>query len=330
MQQAKILLLAFSVWSCWVTAALAEGDGPCPELPKTLLRKLLYDEPYYLLEELGKLETWMSQAGMRTWRDNVANVHGRADGSIDNATEIIIGSHYDTVIDGGKYDGALGIIVGIAAVKARMVQMAACKGYATWQQLEALTVEPILDLRQLLGHKVLALLPQPLHIIGFSDEEGVRFQSTFLGSKAVAGQLGGILEMEDASGITIREALELHGYSLLEDSLQAMKLPVDKVKAYFEVHIEQGPILESLNEPVGVVAGIAGQTRLYAVVKGEQGHAGTVPMTLRKDPMVVAARVIAKLEDICHEILANDTSSNLVCTAGAIYVYPNAGNVIPR
>lgn len=170
------------------------------------------------------------------------------------------------------------------------------------------------------------LLARSLEVVGFADEEGVRFQSTYLGSRALSGGLAasGALDARDASGVSLRELLVQRGVS------DAAELAVGRggALAYVEVHMEQGPVLEAAGARLAAVAGIAGQTRLGLTVRGEQGHAGTVPMPLRRDPVPAAAHIVAALERRCGGHAAKDSPTGLVCTVGTLQVWPGASNVI--
>ncbi|KAJ8470404.1 hypothetical protein OPV22_024747 [Ensete ventricosum] len=206
---------------------------------------------------------WMQDAGLRTWVDQMGNVHGRSDALNTTAETLLIGSHLDTVVDAGKFDGSLGIICAISALKV------------------------------LKTNGKLHKLSRPVEVIAFSDEEGVRFQSTFLGSAAIAGQLpASALRTFDKNGATIQDVLKENSFEGSDASLLQVKYDPESVWGYIEVHIEQGPVLESLGSPLGIVEGIAGQTRLKVKVSGSQGHAGTVPMLMRQDPMAAAAELI--------------------------------------
>ncbi|KAK4754338.1 hypothetical protein SAY87_002442 [Trapa incisa] len=302
----------------------------------SLYPEILRDEAVSRLYELGKVSDaegylertfmspasvragylirgWMEDAGLRTWIDKMGNVHGRADGSNPSAKALLIGSHLDTVIDAGMFDGSLGIVSAISALKA-------------------------LSVRGKLGRLV-----RPVEVIAFSDEEGVRFQSTFLGSAAIAGILpASALQYSDKSGSTVQEVLRSNSLDATEGNLHELKYDPESVWGYAEVHIEQGPVLERVGIPLGVVKGIAGQTRLKVTVRGTQGHAGTVPMSMRQDPMVAAAELIVLLENVCkhpEDFLSFDEhckdssvkslAGSLVCTVGEISPWPSASNVIP-
>ncbi|XP_078438401.1 allantoate amidohydrolase [Wolffia australiana] len=307
------------------------GDGAADELFPEILR----DEAVARLYELGRISDadsylertflspafnrastqvreWMEDAGLRTWMDQMGNVHGRVDGANTSEAALLIGSHIDTVIDAGFYDGSLGVISAIAAVKAMKNSVS------------------LDDVRR------------PVEIIAFSDEEGVRFQSTFLGSSAIAGTLPvSALQVSDKSGTTLHDVLKANSMEATEESLMQVKYDPSSVWGYVEVHIEQGPVLEALGYPLGVVKGIAGQTRLKVTVSGSQGHAGTVPMSMRQDPMTASAELILALETLCKEPAkfltrtsqcdapVGDSLDGLVCTVGELSPWPGASNVIP-
>ncbi|RVX02720.1 Allantoate deiminase 2 [Vitis vinifera] len=216
------------------------------------------------------IREWMEDAGLRTWMDQMGNVHGRVEGMNPSADALLIGSHLDTVVDAGIFDGSLGIISAISVLKVLNIT-------AKLQKLR-----------------------RPIEVIAFSDEEGVRFQSTFLGSAAVAGVLpASALQISDKSGVTVQNALMDNSIEATEETLSQLKYDPKSVWGYVEVHIEQGPVLEGIGLPLAVVKGIAGQTRLKVTVRGSQGHAGTVPMSMRQDPMAAAAELIVLLESLC-------------------------------
>ncbi|XP_026399306.1 allantoate deiminase 2-like isoform X2 [Papaver somniferum] len=262
---------------------------------------------------INLVQSWMEDAGLRTWVDQMGNVHGRADGMNSHAEALLIGSHLDTVIDAGIFDGPLGIVCAVSALK-------------------------VLKIRGKLGN-----LKRPVEVIAFSDEEGVRFQSTFLGSAAISGtRPASALLISDKSGVTVQDVLKENSFDATEESYLQLKYDPQSVWGYIEVHIEQGPVLESVGLPLGVVKGIAGQTRLKVTVRGSQGHAGTVPMSMRQDPMTAAAELIVLLETMCKNpadftsydkhcngFAAESLAGSLVCTVGEISSWPGASNVIP-
>jgi allantoate deiminase len=233
---------------------------------------------------------WMREAGMMVRHDNIGNLRGRYDSDPTGKPTLIIGSHLDTVRDAGRYDGPLGVMVAIAAV----------------QRL----------------HDLEKRMPFAIEVIAFADEEGLRFSSTYLGSRAVAGTFDTAdLDRTDDDGVTMAEAIGTFGGDparIGEDRWQGGKL-----LGYVEIHIEQGPVLEGLRLPVGVVTAIAGQARFRITFTGSAGHAGTVPMRGRRDALAAAAEFVlaVEAEGASHE--------GLVATVGQLSVYPGASNVIP-
>ena len=237
------------------------------------------------------LLSWMREAGMRTHLDAIGNVCGRYEGDRPGLPCLMLGSHYDTVRDAGKWDGPLGLITAISCVGAM--------------------------------HKRGQRLPFAIEVIGFADEEGVRFASTLLGSRAVAGTFDeSVLGAKDRQGISMREALSQFG--LDPGRIGAAARSRSELHGYVELHIEQGPVLECESLPVGVVTAISGATRLAASLTGMAGHAGTVPMLLRRDALAGAAECIVAIEAFCRT-----DEGGLVGTVGYIHAMPGATNVIP-
>ena len=237
------------------------------------------------------LLSWMREAGMRAHLDAIGNVCGRYEGERSGLPCLMLGSHYDTVRDAGKWDGPLGLITAICCVA---------------------------DL-----HRRGRRLPFAVEVAGFADEEGVRFSSTLLGSRAVAGTFDeSVLNTRDKAGLTMREALQKFGFD--PDHIGAAARARRELLAYVELHIEQGPVLEEKNLPVGVVTAIAGATRLAANLAGMAGHAGTVPMALRRDALAGAAECIVAIEEFCKA-----DQAGLVGTVGSIDATPGTTNVIP-
>lgn len=226
---------------------------------------------------------------MTTRMDGMANLIGHYGGATPGAPVVLIGSHLDTVRDAGRYDGMLGVLMGIDAVA----------------RLNA-------DGRR---------LPFAIEVVGFGDEEGVRFGHTLLGSRALAGTLDdAALAATDAEGTSLAQALEAFGVT--PGGWRSSALDPATVAAYLEVHIEQGPVLERANLPVGVVTAIAGATRLAVTLRGEAGHAGTVPMEARRDALVGAAEAILAVERVARD-------HGVVATVGCIEATPGAVNVVP-
>jgi len=238
----------------------------------------------------GQLADWMRAADMEVTIDAVGNVVGRYLSDAPDAKTLITGSHYDTVRNGGKYDGRLGILLPLALVH---------------------------DLHAR-GEK----LPYHLEVIGFAEEEGVRFRSTFLGSNAVTGRFDmALLDATDADGATMRDALVAAGHD--PAAIPAIARDAGDVLAYVEVHIEQGPVLLERGLPVGVVTAIAGSSRYLVELTGLASHAGTTPMTMRQDAAAAAAEIVLLVEERCGRFPA------LVGTVGQLQVPNGSVNVIP-
>ena len=233
---------------------------------------------------------WMREAGMAARLDGIGNVVGRYEGDQPELPALLLGSHYDTVRDAGKWDGPLGIITAIA-----------CVGD--------------------LNHRG-KRLPFALEVVGFSDEEGVRFGSTLLGSRALAGTFNAsALNVRDRDGVSMREAMQRVG--LDPDRIGAAARSRGEFLGYLELHIEQGPVLEAEGLPVGIVTAISGATRLNVTLSGMAGHAGTVPMTMRRDALTGAAECLLAIETQCR------SDVGLYGTVGYLEAAPGASNVIP-
>ncbi len=233
---------------------------------------------------------WMREAGMKIRVDAVGNLIGHYEGDKPNAKMLLLGSHLDTVRNAGKYDGPLGVILAIVCV----------------EQL----------------HRKKIRLPFAMEVVGFSDEEGVRFQVPYLGSKAIAGCFDKKdLARKDAEGISMSQAIKNFGGNPAK--LNAARLNRNDLLGYVEAHIEQGPVLEQKGLPVGVVSGIAGQTRTRVTFLGRAGHAGTTPMNLRQDALCAAAEMVLAAENLAKKTLG------LVATVGEISAKPGASNVVP-
>ncbi|MFT9216585.1 MAG: allantoate amidohydrolase [Acetobacter malorum] len=234
---------------------------------------------------------WMQAAGMKTRIDAAGNLVGRYEGLTPDAPALLIGSHIDSVRDGGRYDGMLGVLMGVELVAHYAAQ----------------------------GRR----FPFALEVIGFGDEEGSRFPAAMLTSRAVAGLLKEApADMQDPAGITLQDALAEDGLAL-ERMPEAARKP-EEILAYLEAHIEQGPVLEAENRAVGVVTAIAAQYRFRVRMKGVAGHAGTMPMTLRQDALAAAAEAVLAIEKI-----GQSGPSDLVATVGQLTVVPGVPNVVP-
>jgi allantoate deiminase len=233
---------------------------------------------------------WMREAGMRTRTDAIGNLIGHYDGRKPNAKCLLLGSHLDTVRNAGKFDGPLGVILAIATV----------------EHLHCRKIH----------------LPFAIEVIGFADEEGVRFQTAYLGSQTLAGCFDvKNLKRRDGNGISMADAIKRFGGNPVK--LKAARLNAKQLIGYVEAHIEQGPVLEKANLALGIVSAIAGQTRARVNFLGRAGHAGTTPMSRRKDALCAAAEFIAGVEALAKR------TAGLVATVGEIAALPGASNVIP-
>jgi allantoate deiminase len=239
------------------------------------------------------LAAWMARSGMSVRVDAIGNIRGvyppkLSTAGAASAPRLYIGSHLDSVPNAGAFDGVLGVAVAIALV-------------------------------EMLGDE---RLPFAIEVIGFSDEEGVRFGVPFLGSRALTGAFDtALLDQRDESGCTMRDAIRAFG---LDPNRIPHAVAGPDAIGYLEFHIEQGPILDDLNLPLAVVDVISGQSRADVTFTGRAAHAGTTPMTARKDALACAAAWIGEVE---REATA---TPGLVATVGRIDVQPGAGNVVPE
>jgi allantoate deiminase len=233
-----------------------------------------------------EITSWMKPLGAQVRVDAAGNLRGLYPAAEPNAPRLLIGSHLDTVPNAGAYDGVLGVVLAVAL------------------------------LEELQGRR----LPFDIEVVGFSEEEGVRFGTPFIGSRALVGRLDQeLLDVRDAQGISVRRAIEEFGLNP-EDIAQA-ELANDAL-GYLEFHIEQGPVLEKLNLPLAAVEAIAGQSRSEFTFKGRANHAGTTPMHLRCDAIAGAAEWIGMVERLAQRV------HGLVATVGKIEAKPGATNVI--
>jgi allantoate deiminase len=237
-----------------------------------------------------QVSSWMRDAGMAVRKDNVGNLLGRYESGDGGGPTLILGSHLDSVRDAGKYDGPLGVMVALAAVK-RL-------------------------------HDSGSRLPFAIEVVGFADEEGLRYGTPYLGSRALAGAFDVTdLTHMDAQGVSLADAIRTFGGD-------PARLAVDRwhggnLLGYVEVHIEQGPVLEARDLPVGIVSAINGQARYRLTFTGEAAHAGTTPMDRRKDALVTAAEFVLVVEAEARE------TDGLVATVGELAVRPGVTNVVP-
>jgi len=253
------------------------------EEPGWITRTFL-SEPMHRVH--ADLRAWMEQAGMSVHVDAAGNLRGHYAGSTADVPKLIVGSHLDTVPHAGAFDGILGVVLGVALAKA-------------------------------LGGRRLRF---GIEVVGFSEEEGVRFGSPFIGSRALVGTLNdALLGKRDSAGVSLAAAIRAFG--LNPAAIGEARLP-GATLGYLEFHIEQGPVLESLNLPLGVVTAIAGQSRLEVSFEGQANHAGTTPMHLRRDALAGASEWISAVESEARAV------PSLVATVGKIEAQPGAGNVI--
>ncbi len=257
------------------------------ETPGQLTRVYLSPEHLRANQQVAE---WMQAAGMRTWQDEVGNICGRYEGQTAGAPAILLGSHLDSVRNAGRYDGPLGVLTAIETV--------------SWLNQQNIR------------------LPVAVEVIGFADEEGTRFGITLLGSKGITGRWPeSWVSHPDAKGITVAQAMQACGLDAAKIG-EAARQPEDIV-AYLELHIEQGPCLEDAGLALGVVTAINGARRLNCRFTGLAGHAGTVPMTHRKDALAAAAEWMVFIESCTQQ-----RGSQLVATVGTISCAPGAVNVI--
>ncbi|TRY27543.1 Zn-dependent hydrolase [Brevibacillus sp. LEMMJ03] len=233
---------------------------------------------------------FMEEAGLSVREDEAGNLIGRKEGRNPQAPVVLVGSHLDSVFNGGNFDGPLGVLAGVEVLQTMNEQ-----GVAT---------------------------EHPIEVIAFTDEEGARFSYGMIGSRAIAGSLKREeLEHRDKDGVSIAEAMRASG--LDPDAVGKAARPKGSVKAYVELHIEQGKVLESRGLSVGVVSGVAGPLWLKFVLEGEAGHAGATPMALRRDPLAAAAEIMLVIEREARK------AGTAVGTVGQVTVSPGGVNIIP-
>ena len=234
------------------------------------------------------LTAWMRAAGMTVHRDALGNLIGRYPAAVPDAPLLLIGSHLDSVPNAGKYDGVLGVLLGLAALQALA---------GRW-------------------------LPFAVDLLAFSEEEGIRYRTPYLGSRAVCGRFdAALLDRTDAAGVPLADALRTFG-------LDPARIPEaayhgEHLLGYLEAHIEQGPVLEAAQVPVGVVEATVGQSRLWVSFHGKAGHAGTLPMEHRRDALSAAAELVLHVEALSR------STAGLRGTVGTITIAPGAVNVVP-
>lgn len=253
------------------------------EVPGSVQRTFLSPPMRDCHQEISR---WIEPLGAQMHLDAAGNLRALYPAARVDGPRLLIGSHLDTVPDAGAYDGILGVVLAVALLEG------------------------------LQGRR----LPFAIELIAFSEEEGVRFRTPFIGSRALVGRLDGqLLNIHDAQGITVRKAIE--NFGLNPENIPQARLGSDAL-GYLEFHIEQGPVLESLNQPLAAVEAIAGQSRLEFTFVGRANHAGTTPMHLRRDAIAGSAEWIGTVERVAREI------PHLVATVGKIEARPGAANVI--
>ncbi|MED3996955.1 Zn-dependent hydrolase [Peribacillus frigoritolerans] len=233
----------------------------------------------------------MMEYGLTVKEDGFGNIFGKLDGTLKDAPSVLLGSHFDSVPNGGAYDGPAGVIVAL--------------------EVAALFAENQLTPKY------------PLEIVALIEEEGARFGGGLMGSRGIVGTLSeeSFKNLKDKDGITTIEAMSKIG---LDFTLPKRRNP-NSIKAFLELHIEQGPILEEKNIPIGVVEAIVGLTQFEVTIEGKAGHAGTTPMDRRTDALVAAAQIISQLPSFAIE-----EGEGTVITTGRLDVLPNGANVIPN
>ena len=236
------------------------------------------------------IKATMREYGLDVREDGFGNIFGKLEGTIEGAPSVLIGSHFDSVPNGGSYDGPAGVVAGLEVAKL---------------------------------FRENGLTPKyPLEAVAMIEEEGARFAGGLMGSRAMLGVLGKeeFAALADKDGIMTVEAMKSIG---LDPTLPG-KRDKSEIKAFLELHIEQGPILEEEGIPIGIVEAIVGLAQLQVTVQGSAGHAGTTPMDRRADALVAAAKIVTKLPE-----LAEEQGNGTVITTGRLNVFPNGANVIP-
>ncbi|WP_019423754.1 allantoate deiminase [Paenibacillus sp. OSY-SE] len=270
------------------TVRLVEWLSQFGNDPDGGVSRLLYSKEWTSAQKA--LEQYMQEEGFTTYYDEIGNLYGRLEGSQHPDETIMSGSHVDTVRNGGKYDGQYGIIAALMAMRA---------------------------LKRQYGQPL-----RTLEVVSFAEEEGSRFPYTFWGSKNLMGvaKKEDVQDIADFNGVPFTEAMEQAGFRFRDGSAE----PRTDIKAFVELHIEQGSVLEHEGLSVGVVHSIVGQRRFTVEISGEANHAGTTPMGYRKDAVHAAGRMIQQILD-----QAQAHGDPLVTTVGKIEVKPNVVNVVP-
>ncbi|MFG6150107.1 M20 family metallo-hydrolase [Halobacillus sp. B23F22_1] len=244
-------------------------------------------------QAVNLVKQWMEKAGLETRIDCFGNLIGRIDGKDKEKPILMLGSHIDSQPYGGRFDGTAGALGAIEVI----------------HSLKDKGITP----------------NQTIEVVCFSDEEGARFNKGVFGVRALIGQLEeGELERQDKNGVSRLEALKEFGVT--PDMTQSPVYQQGDIEAFLELHIEQGPVLESQEKPVGIVSAISGPLWLTVTLEGFAGHAGSVPMNLRQDALVGASTIIREF----NELVKNEGTSNTVGTVGSLQNFPNSRNIIPE
>ncbi len=237
-----------------------------------------------------KIASWMKESGLETRTDNIGNIRGILKSNTPNAKTFVIGSHFDASTHGEKYDGIMGIIVGLDILR----------------HLQADQAE----------------IPFNIELIAFAEEEGLRFNHAYLGSKVAAGMFKNkLLELKDSDGVSLSQGLKALNYSI--EKLKEEAFSSEALLGYFEMHIEQGCVLHDAGVPVGIATSMYGQRRIEIKFSGKDGHAGAVPMEKRHDALAAASKFILSVEKF-----AKREKENLIATVGKLTVHDSASNKI--
>lgn len=238
----------------------------------------------------------MRQIGLQIHIDRIGNIFGRLNGSNPKAPAVLAGSHLDTVVHGGKFDGTLGVIAALETARTLKEQNVAIRS--------------------------------PVEVVCFVGEESSRFGFSTLGSSLVAGEVHAddLVNASDAQGTKLEEVLA--GLGIHRGNLSSLRRDPSSLKAYLELHIEQGPILEARKKPIGVVTSIAAPTRFKVIITGQADHSGTTPMEMRKDALVAAAELTIAIEKICRQYSRMERG-RVVGTVGALRIEPGVINAVP-
>lgn len=264
-------------------AQSVESLAQIGQIPQGGVRRIAYSPEDIQARNL--VQQWMIEAGMSVRIDTTGNIIGTYPGTFPQAPALATGSHIDTVPNGGRYDGAFGVLAGLEVVR-------------------------VLNEQQM-------RLAHPLEVIVFTDEEG-----SMIGSKAMSGKVNNdAAYYRRPDGTNIQTCLERVGGNW--DRIEQSRRNSEDMAAFVELHVEQGPILESLGKQIGVVEGIVGQRRYIITVKGSPSHAGSTPMYMRQDALVAASGVVLAVNRLAN------TPGQQVATVGRMQVSPNAANVIP-